>query len=92
MVILLIPAGSVATLVSLASISAVVVTILLVCGVSSILETAEVESVLSFSLAQGGNNTVMDQVQRLYKCCGVRGLEGYDQWRDYMEVRQLMFS
>lgn len=46
----------------------------------------QVSSVLSFSLAQGGNNTVMDQVQTVYQCCGVRGAQGYDQWRDYLEV------
>ena len=44
------------------------------------------DSLLSLSLAQGGNNTVMDQVQALYQCCGVRGAEGYDQWRDHLEV------
>ena len=46
----------------------------------------QVSSILSFSLAQGGNNTVMDRVQTVYQCCGVRGAEGYDQWRDYLEV------
>ena len=77
--------GSVSALVVLASTSAGVVTTLLVCGVTNILESAEVSSLLSFSLAQGGNNTVMDQVQTVYQCCGVRGAEGYDQWRDYLE-------
>ena len=51
----------------------------------------QVDSLLSLSLAQGGNNTVMDQVQALYQCCGVRGAEGYDQWRDHLEVSISVF-
>ena len=46
----------------------------------------QVESLLSLALEQGGNVTVWDRVQTVYQCCGVSGEQGYDQWRDFLEV------